>query len=146
VISYDDYWRAKEGDRRLLYPNYLTPEIERNARDLVERVNKLCEIARTEGQVDFETHPDTHSHVSGPWRPPPVNAMTPNAAFRSLHMTGQAVDIFDPDGDLDDWLMTDSGQQALAECILWMEHPAATKGWSHLQSRAPRSGRRVFYP
>lgn len=145
MISYDDYWRGSEGDRRLLYPHYLTPDIERNAADLLERVNKLCYLARGAG-VDFETHPGTRSHVSGPWRPPPVNATTPMAAFRSLHMTGQAIDVFDPDGELDDWLMTEDGQRALADCILWMEHPAATKGWAHLQSRAPKSGRRVFYP
>jgi len=61
-------------------------------------------------------------------------------------MTGQAIDLADPDGDLDEWLMTAEGQAALVEIGLWMEHPAATKSWTHLQTVPPKSGRRTFYP
>jgi hypothetical protein len=58
----------------------------------------------------------------------------------------RAVDIYDPDGDLDDWLMQPAGQQALVRLGLWLEHPAATRTWSHLQIVPPRSNNRVFYP
>jgi hypothetical protein len=61
-------------------------------------------------------------------------------------MTGQAIDIYDPDGDLDDWLMTIEGLAALEALGLWIEHPSATKSWSHLQTIPPKSRRRVFYP
>lgn len=59
-------------------------------------------------------------------------------------MTGQAVDLYDPDGALDDWCL--AHPERLAEAGLWQEHPAATKGWLHLQSIPPRSRNRVFYP
>lgn len=61
-------------------------------------------------------------------------------------MKGQAIDLADPEGLLDDWLMSDTGLDAMGAIGLWMEHPAATKGWTHLQSIPPASGRRVFYP
>jgi hypothetical protein len=91
-------------------------------------------------------HPVTKTHVSSGWRPPAVNAAQRGAAVNSKHMTGRAVDVYDPDGDLDEWLMTGDGQRALKEIGLWLEHPSATKGWSHLQSIPPRSQNRVFYP
>lgn len=147
MITLDDYFHAAEpeGDRRLRFPLAMTPEIEKNVVDLLERVNKLTYLARGAG-VDFETHPRTKSYVSSGWRSPEINAATANAAMKSKHMRGLAIDIYDPDGELDDWLMTDDGQRAMTDCILWMEHPSATKNWSHVQSIAPKSGRRVFYP
>jgi hypothetical protein len=61
-------------------------------------------------------------------------------------MTGQAIDIYDPDGDLDEWLMTDKGLAVLDSIGLWIEHPSCTKGWCHLQTIPPKSNRRVFFP
>jgi hypothetical protein len=61
-------------------------------------------------------------------------------------MTGEAIDLYDPDGDLDEWLMSEKGRGILEALGLWMEHPASTKSWSHLQTIPPRSGNRVFYP
>ena len=48
--------------------------------------------------------------------------------------------------DIDEWLLTEDGQRLMADMGLWHEHPAATKGWAHLQTLPPRSGRRTFYP
>jgi hypothetical protein len=61
-------------------------------------------------------------------------------------MTGQACDLFDPEGDIDDWAMSEPGQKVLTDLGLWLEHPSATKGWRHVQSIPPMSKRRVFYP
>lgn len=141
MITVDDYFMG----RREKYSLALTPTIERNAHRLVNIVNALLAIAMAAG-VHVPLHPVTGTPVSGGWRPPVINAAAPNAAPNSRHMTGEAVDLYDPDGDLDEWLMTDAGQSALARVGLWMEHPSATKGWSHLQSLPPRSGRRTFYP
>jgi hypothetical protein len=117
------------------YPLAMTPEIEANAERLLGLVNALLAI-----------YGDNHTKVNSGWRPPSVNAATPNAALHSKHMTGQAIDLADPDGELDDWLASDAGLDALNKIGLWVEHPAATKGWAHLQSMPPKSGRRVFYP
>lgn len=141
MITVEDYFMG----RRELYPAAVNSDIERNAARMVDLANKLLAQAATFG-VRLPYHPVNKSPVSSGWRPPAVNSSTPNAAPNSKHMTGQAIDLYDPDGELDDWLMTGEGQSAIDAIGLWMEHPSATKSWSHLQSQPPRSGRRVFYP
>lgn len=123
----------------------VTPELERNALRTVELANKLLTQAATYG-VSIPDNPNTGSQVSSGWRPAAVNSNTPNAAPNSKHMTGQAIDIYDPDGDLDDWLATGEGLAALEAIGLWIEHPSCSKGWTHCQTIPPRSGRRVFFP
>lgn len=141
MITLADYFM----DHREKYPLALSPEIERQAMLTVELASKLLTQARSYG-VSLDLSPRTKTLVTSGWRPPAYNATVERAAPNSKHMTGQAIDIYDPDGDLDDWLMTGEGQAALIALGLWIEHPAATKGWSHLQTMPPRSGRRVFYP
>lgn len=141
MITIADYFMG----RREKYPLALTPDIEREALRTVDLANKLLTQAQTYG-VTVDIHPVNKSPVSSGWRPPEVNAATPNAAAKSKHMTGQAIDIYDPDGDLDEWLMTGEGQAALVALGLWHEHPAATRGWAHVQTIPPRSGRRTFFP
>lgn len=141
MITLTDFWMGR--DRT--HGTQLSTDIRRNADTTVEQVNKLLVLAKTAG-VTFETNPRTGSLIASGWRPPDINAGTPGAAAKSKHMTGQACDVYDPDGDLDDWLMTDDGQRALKDLGLWMEHPSATKGWAHVQTVPPRSGHRVFYP
>lgn len=131
--------------RQQEHGHLLGTDLLHNAQITIECANKLLALAKTAG-VSLEASPRTGSIVSSGWRPPAINAATPGAAMRSHHLACRAVDLFDPDGDLDDWLMTDGGQRALQDIGLWMEHPAATKGWAHLQTKPPRSGRRVFYP
>lgn len=60
----------------------------------------------------------------------------------SSHKEGQAVDIYDPQGDLDR-MLTNS---LLESFDLYREAPMSTPGWCHLTTRAPRSGRRTFVP
>lgn len=140
MITVKEYFMGRDAT----YPLAMTPEIEANAHRLVGLINQLLGRATLAG-VKLPLHPN-RTHISSGWRPPTVNAATPNAAMNSKHMTGHAGDVFDPDGDLDEWLMTPAGQAALVEIGLWMEHPSATKGWCHLQDLPPRSGNRVFFP
>jgi len=65
-------------------------------------------------------------------------------AMGSSHLYGAAVDIADPTGALAKWIL--SHKSKLIECGLWMEDPAYTKGWVHLQTYAPKSMNRVFIP
>lgn len=129
--------------RDATHPDELTQEIDANASVTVERVNHLLAIAQQDG-ILIEDNPKTGAPVSSGWRPSGINRATPGAAIRSKHLTAQACDIFDPDGDLDDWCM--DHLEILERLELWLEHPSATKGWCHLQTVAPRSGKRVFYP
>ena len=141
MIELRDYWMQRDKD----YSKSLTVEIEHEAARTVDLANKLLDTAALFGVI-LPTHPVNHTHVSSGWRPPAINAATPNAAVNSKHMTGQAIDIYDPDGELDDWLMTEKGQATLESIGLWIESPACSKGWSHLQTVPPKSGRRVFFP
>ncbi len=139
-VTLENYWMGRDQK----YPLALTTDIRRNAERTVALVNQLLQEAELAG-VSLDRTADGNPLSSG-WRPPEVNAATSGAARRSLHMTGEAADIFDPDGELDDWLMTDAGQAVLVRLGLWLEHPGSTRRWSHVQTRPPASKRRVFYP
>jgi len=141
VITVADYFMG----RRETHGLALSPEIERNAARTVEITNKLLAQAQTYGVV-VKANPATGSQVSSGWRPPAINASTKGASPTSHHMTGRAVDLYDPDGELDEWLMSGIGMAAMEELGLWLEHPDATPGWCHLQIVPPGSGRRVFRP
>ena len=56
----------------------------------------------------------------------------------------ELVDIADPDGKLKTFLVKNT--VLLTYNGLWMEDPAYTKGWIHLQIYAPKSMRRFFIP
>lgn len=128
MITLPEYWMGRDTK----YPDAMTPEIESNALETLYRVNLL-----------LESFGETRKVNSG-WRPPEVNAKTPGSALKSKHMTGQAIDLADPDGDLDQWCLDNESE--LERLGLWLEHPSATKNWCHLQIVPPKSGRRIFYP
>lgn len=128
MITKEDYFKGRDAR----FVEFLTPLIEANAADTVQRANKLLEAFGEDRGVN-----------SG-WRPPSVNASTPGAAPNSKHMSGEAIDLADPEGDLDEWCL--ANQSILISIGLWQEHPASTKGWCHVQIVPPRSGNRVFYP
>lgn len=130
MITLQDYWMGRDRE----YASSMTPQIEKNAELTLRLVNAL--LARF-GQ---------YRKVNSGWRPPALNALTPGAAKFSRHMTGEAIDLEDHEGDLDDWLLGPVGTSVMATLGLWSEHPAATKGWAHLQIVPPRSGNRHFYP
>jgi hypothetical protein len=139
-ITIDSYFCDAQGqDRRAMCAREYKPEYWHNAALLLTRVNALesCYLAQFPSRSPYRKN-------SG-WRPPTVNAATPGAAKISAHMTAQALDIDDDDGLIDDWLLSAPGQAALTKCELWHEHPSTTKGWAHVQSYPPASGRRTFY-
>lgn len=113
-----------------------SPEVRANADALLCRVNALLAHVAVEAAA--------RPRINSGWRPEYYNNMVPGAAIGSRHITGEAVDLADPGGELDDYLM--HNEWMLASFDLYMEHPSATKNWCHLQSAPPKSGRRVFYP
>lgn len=66
------------------------------------------------------------------------------SAMGSSHLYGCAVDIADSDGKLKAWCVANKAK--LVECGLWMENPASTPTWCHLQVYAPKSMNRIFNP
>ena len=62
--------------------------------------------------------------------------------MKSAHLKGCAVDIYDPDGNLQKWLKANPG--ILEAAGLWCED--GTTNWVHFQTYAPKSGKRWFLP
>ena len=129
MITLEQYWMGRDKQ----FASQLTDEIRSNAKDLLERVNKLLAFAGRE-----------YVGVTSGWRSPQINAGIKNASPTSKHMEGNAIDLADDDGSLDAWCM--NNQQFLVQVGLYLEHPMATPRWCHLQRIVPRSGNRVFRP
>jgi hypothetical protein len=111
-------------------PGELTNEIRLNAVRLIEAVRKLLGLFAQD-----------RAQLSG-WRPKKTNAATPGAAPNSTHLTGEGIDLADADGSLDRWCL--NNQAALKSCGLWLENPAVTPRWCHLDRRIRQLPSRVF--
>jgi hypothetical protein len=112
----------------------ISTEYAQNSLTLISRVNR------------FLTSFGEYRRILYGWRPEDtiIHPAYPEAKRISKHGSMQAIDLCDPEADLDQFVM--DNQKLLESCGLWAEHPATTKGWCHLQSVAPKSGRRIFYP
>lgn len=110
---------------------------------LLPAVNHLLAWMIGDG-ITPKINPATRTYVSGQqyggFRP----QSCPEGAPHSAHKEGLAVDLYDPDGAIDAWCLTNLDK--LEGCGIYIEHPDATRGWSHWTTRAPASGRRVFHP
>lgn len=80
--------------------------------------------------------------VTSGYRPGKYNTAA-GGAKASSHLTCQACDFADPDGSLARFCL--QNLPLLESCGVWLESPAKTKGWIHLQIR-PVPGQRVFQP
>lgn len=111
------------------------------AYELIKRVNALLEDAEENG-VKCPINPVTKSQISGErfggFRPQDC----PIGAQKSAHKTGEAVDIYDPNNEIDNWI-TD---KILEKHDLYRESPQDTLTWLHLSTRPPKSGKRTFKP
>jgi hypothetical protein len=65
-----------------------------------------------------------------------------NPPMGSKHLFGQAADLLDPNGDIMYFLK--ARPEVMTELGIWCED--GTKGWLHVQTIAPRSGKRWFLP
>lgn len=120
-----------------------TPERQANTAELLTRVTALQLHMENLG-VKFPLNPVTGTCISG-WtfggfRP----QNCPAGAPKSTHKDGKGLDIYDPAGDIDYWIVTN--RESLEPFQLWFESPANTPKWSHWQSVAPHSGNRIFIP
>lgn len=132
MITLDDYFMGRDAE----YPP--TGGMIANAHVTVQRANLLL-------SEYYAANPSAdRAKVNSGYRPPEINAATPSAAPRSRHMTCEAVDLSDPEGELDEWCL--DHPEVLERIGLWQEHPSATRRWAHVQIVPPRSGKRVFYP
>lgn len=113
----------------------LTEEVKKTAEAFLAVLNDFLE----------ELTPGVEHKVSSGFRPSTVNSKLPNAAKKSLHMTGLACDLEDPDNELDKLIQ--SKPELLDKYGLWLEHPDSTPKWTHLD-KGTRTQRkiRIFHP
>lgn len=120
-----------------------TPAIMLCANDLLEKVNALMAYMESQG-VEFKVNPHSKSQISGEtyggFRP----LSCPQGASKSAHKSGMAVDIYDPENKIDNWLLAHADD--VADFDLFFEHPNDTPNWSHWGTRAPKSGNLFFHP
>lgn len=128
MITFEQFWRGRD----VTHARDLTQRIRDNAAVTMARAIMLLEAA------------GVSTTISSGWRPPAINAGVKGAAAKSKHMTGEAIDLADPKGDLGRWCLENLA--TLERLGLWLEHPSKTPTWVHLQIVPPGSGRRVFYP
>ena len=110
----------------------LNKTLENNLINLLSKINAL--------RIDF----DKSMIVSSGYRSTEYNAKI-GGATHSTHLTCEAIDIIDLDGALRRFCIANDNAM-LKKYNLFMEHPAYTKGWCHLQIRKPHSGNTVFIP
>ncbi len=126
-------------DRRKEYPSEFTEEINNNAVILLDKVNNLLK------ELGIE-----NSDVTSGWRPATINSKTANAAKRSAHLIGKAVDLLD-NSNQDLAKLIASRPDLLRKYELFLENLNSTRGvdqnWVHLDymSRSDRPSR-VFNP
>jgi hypothetical protein len=129
MITLKDYWMGRDAK----YASSLTPEIEQNAKDLLDKVNMFLD------QMGIKS-----ATVTSGWRPPAVNDGTANAATHSNHLIGLAVDIHDADGKLRETVLANLDKaQALG---IYFEDMRWTPTWVHMQIRPSGSGHRIYVP
>ncbi len=115
-------------------------EHQHNLEELLTRINKVrtarnIPMIPTSGYRSMQDHLRIYSQMGITDRSKiPMN---------SRHLTGQAVDISDPDGKLYEWC--EKNETLLAEIGLWMEVKDKYKR-VHFQTEPPRSGKRFFNP
>lgn len=125
--------------RREQFPDEYNSTIESNAETLLEKVNGLLNDLGIE-----------EAKVSSGWRPPSLNGQVTNAAKKSYHQLGMAVDIID-DKDQTLGKLISSRPELLKNYDLWLEDLTSTRGqytnWCHLDVgiRADRPSR-TFKP
>ncbi len=116
-----------------------TPEIDSNLNKLLERVNVIREkwgkpMTVTSGLRSMEDHLRIYAQkgITDPKKIP----------MKSKHLSGEAVDISDPDLELTQWLK--DNPQHLLNAGLWCEE--GNSDWTHFQCVPPNSGNRWFLP
>jgi hypothetical protein len=108
----------------------LPDDIVRNLNTIVPKANELLEKF------------GEYRAVTSGYRRPEDNARVAVPKMRSAHLTCEAVDLEDKDGRLKAFVTP----ELLTELDLYMEDGAYTPSWLHVQTRPPKSKKRVFIP
>lgn len=122
-ITEAEYWMGRD------VANPPTPEIRANVEKLLIALNLIRDLY------------GKPMKVSSGYRPAAANAAA-GGAKHSCHLTCEACDFADPDRKLIQWCLRNL--DILEKAGLYLESPVNTPTWVHLQTRPPKSGKRVF--
>jgi len=128
MITLQDYFNRRDKQ----YKADLSTQVCISAAKLLDKVNPLLDMFGEKRGCN-----------SG-WRPKTLQMEINPRAPNSKHITGDAIDIEDRDGKLKEWCVFN--QDKLEALGLYMEDPASTPTWVHLQQLPPKSGNRIFKP
>lgn len=121
-------------------------DVQKSLKILLERVNKIRTaygkpMTVTSGLRTKEDHIRVYKEKAAKEGKPFDDKKIP---WGSQHLKGCAVDVYDPNQDLQQWCL--DNVDVLENVELWCEDFSATHSWVHFQIRAPRSGNRFFKP
>lgn len=114
------------------YPDEYTDEISDNIDNLLIAMNVIRKAYNK---------PMT---VNSGWRSTESNDKTANAAKKSNHLKGLAIDIKDNNGDLWKWVI--SNLDLMQKLGIYLEDKRWTPTWVHFQIVSPKSKKRIFIP
>lgn len=136
MLTVDDWITSSGKYKQRASSEELTDAVKEDAQKLIEKVNAFL--------LDLGVEVSTVKVSSG-FRPSSVNATIKNAAKKSLHMSGRAIDLVDSENAIGKLIQ--EKPELLTKHGLWLEHPSKTPGWCHLDI-GTRSSRKVqiFYP
>lgn len=129
MISWDDFFKGRD----VRFSHDCTKSVIACSMETMRRANDFFKVSGL-----------AYKGTASGWRPLAINEATSNAAKKSNHILGKAIDLVDTDGAIDAYC--DAHPEVLEQCGLWREHPSKTAGWCHFQTVAPASGNRTFYP
>ena len=116
------------------YPT--TPEIDANLAILLEKINQVRKAWGVPMIVD--------SGLRSAEQQQQLIAEGKSNAPKSKHLTGQAVDIADKNGELKKWVL--ENMPLMEQIGFWFEDFNSTPSWVHFQIVPPASGKRIFIP
>ena len=128
MITLKDYYMGRD----VKYGKDLTVVVMQNAAHTVDLANEL---------LTFFGSP---RGCNSGWRPKALQMEVNPRAPNSKHITAEAIDIEDKDGNFKRWCV--ANELLLASLGLHMEDPGSTPTWVHIQTVPPKSGRVIFVP
>lgn len=127
--------------RDKMYPADYTQEISDNIDQLLIAINKIRSAYGKPMKVTSGWRSLTdHLRI---YREKGITDMI-KIPLKSKHLSGQAVDVSDPNKELQRWCK--ANEDILEDAGLWLEDFSATPNWVHFQCVPPKSGKRWFMP
>lgn len=117
--------------------NYKTdPIIDFNLNQLIDAINIIQESYGKQLTITSGLRSDAQQKL--------LIAAGKSKATKSLHLSGEAIDVSDADSLF--WAFLMKNIDLLEKLGIYLEDKNSTPTWTHLQLRPPKSGKRIFIP